>query len=70
MKKSLKILRTKRRYHQKTDWDRIADSYLKSSNPILEIGCGQGRFISQEPHAIIGVDLNHQSSRGLQTQRL
>lgn len=61
MKKLGEIVRTKLRYDQKTDWDRIAYSYLKSYNHILDIGCGQGRFISQDPDAIIGVDWNPES---------
>lgn len=48
----------KLRYDQKKDWDTIACSYLKSHNPILDVGCGEGRFISLDPQSIIGIDWN------------
>jgi len=61
MKKLLETLRTKLRYDQKADWDRIAYSYLKTRNPILDVGCGDGRFISQDPQRITGIDWNPES---------
>ena len=39
----------------------MAYSYLKGLNPILDAGCGEGRFISQDPQAIIGIDWNAES---------
>jgi len=61
MKKLREILRTKLRYDQKAAWDRIAYSYLKTRNSILDVGCGEGRFISQDPQGILGIDWNPES---------
>jgi len=51
------------KYAQKQEWDLTAYSYLKGLNPILDIGCGEGRFISRNPETIIGIDWNPQSMK-------
>ena len=48
----------KLKYNQKKEWDKIAYSYLENRNPVLDAGCGEGRFISRNPRAIIGLDWN------------
>ena len=48
-------------YNHKRHWDKIAYTYLKAHNPILDAGCGAGRFIEQYPQAIIGIDWNAES---------
>jgi len=35
-----------------------AYSYLKSSKNILDVGCGTGEFIKNNPQKIIGIDTN------------
>jgi len=57
----LKKLWERIKYDQKKEWDKIAYSYLKGLDPILDAGCGEGRFISQDPQAIIGIDWNPES---------
>lgn len=49
------------RYNQNKHWDQIAYSYLKAHNPILDAGCGEGRFIGQDQEGIIGIDWNPDS---------
>jgi len=61
MGRMLKKVWEKVKYDQKKEWDKIAYSYLKGLNPILDAGCGEGRFISQNPRAIIGIDWNPES---------
>jgi len=61
MNKILKTLRKTLRYDQKKHWDRISYSYLKTHDPIIDVGCGEGRFISQDVHTIIGIDWNPES---------
>jgi ubiquinone/menaquinone biosynthesis C-methylase UbiE len=48
-------------YDQKRTWDRVAYSHLRGLNPVVDVGCGEGRFISQDPAVIIGLDWNEQS---------
>ena len=57
----LKKLWERVKYDQKKEWDKIAYSYLRDLTPILDAGCGEGRFISQDPEAIIGLDWNAES---------
>jgi len=57
----LKKLWVKVRFDQKAEWDKVAYSYLKGFNPILDAGCGEGRFISQDCQAIVGIDWNSES---------
>lgn len=45
-------------YSQKKHWDKVAYSYLKAHDPILDAGCGVGRFIEQDPQTIIGIEWN------------
>lgn len=45
-------------YNQKSDWDKKAYQYIKSSRCILDAGCGIGRFIKQNPEKIIGLEKN------------
>jgi len=64
MKKFNNLLRRiwqKLKYEQKTEWDKIAYSFLKNCGQILDIGCGEGRFIKQGPKKIIGIDRNIKS---------
>lgn len=61
MKESLRAIWRKIRFEQKKEWDKIAYSFLKERNFILDIGCGEGRFISQNPHKIVGLDWNTES---------
>ena len=42
-------------------WDRLAFRYLKPCQTILDIGCGQGRFVNLSPKRIIGLDSNPDS---------
>jgi len=44
------------RFDQKQEWDRIALSFLNHCKLILDVGCGVGRFISQDKERIIGVE--------------
>ena len=48
-------------YDQKYEWDKIALKHMKNCNRILDIGCGEGRFISHDPKKILGIDKNKQS---------
>jgi len=45
-------------YDQKKDWDKKALEIMKDSELILDAGCGLGRFISQNPDKIIGLESN------------
>jgi ubiquinone/menaquinone biosynthesis C-methylase UbiE len=48
-------------YDQKYEWDKLAFKFLRKKKTILDIGCGEGRFISLSPKKIMGVDHNKQS---------
>ena len=48
-------------YDQKYEWDKIVLGYMNNCNTILDIGCGEGRFISHAPKRIIGIDCNKKS---------
>jgi ubiquinone/menaquinone biosynthesis C-methylase UbiE len=48
-------------YDQKTEWDRIALKHMKGCERILDVGCGLGRFIAQDPSRIAGIDHNKRS---------
>lgn len=48
-------------YNQKKKWDEIAFSFLNSCKLIVDVGCGEGRFISQDKERIIGIDWNEAS---------
>lgn len=61
MKKLLKRLWQKVRFDQKKEWDKIAYSFLKDYDWILDVGCGEGRFIAQNPEKIRGIDFNKES---------
>lgn len=43
-------------YDQKKKWDQIAFSFLNQCKNIIDVGCGQGRFISQDKTRITGID--------------
>lgn len=60
-KNFLRILWERVRFEQKKEWDSIAYSYLKDCDLILDAGCGEGRFILQNPKHIIGLDWNSES---------
>jgi len=49
------------RFDQKKKWDEIAWSFLKDCSLTIDAGCGEGRFISQNPSKIVGVDWNDNS---------
>lgn len=61
MRNIIKIFWYKFRFVQKKEWDRIAYNYLKDCEQIIDVGCGIGRFISQNPTKIIGIDWNSNS---------
>ncbi len=61
MKKFLKKIWEKIGFNQKKEWDKMAYSFLNECNQIIDVGCGIGRFISQNPSKIIGVDWNNKS---------
>lgn len=48
-------------YNQKEEWDTMALDSLRHGQKILDIGCGQGRFIARDPKRIWGVDHNEQT---------
>lgn len=69
----LKALQKKIRYNQKESWDNIALKYMSESKSILDIGCGEGRFIEKDSKRIIGIDRNENSidiclNKGLNVQ--
>ena len=49
------------KFHQKEEWDKIAYSYLKDCNFILDLGCGEGRFLRLCPERMVGIDWNMKS---------
>jgi ubiquinone/menaquinone biosynthesis C-methylase UbiE len=48
-------------YDQKYEWDKIALKHMRQCERILDIGCGQGRFIGHSPKRISGVDHDQES---------
>ena len=48
-------------YASNDKWDKLALYYMKNSQKILDVGCGVGRFISNDPKRILGVDGNKES---------
>jgi len=56
------------KFDQKTEWDKIAYSYLEGLNPVLDAGCGEGRFLSQDPQTIMGIDWNVESVEKCKSQ--
>lgn len=48
-------------FDQKKQYDRIALSYMSECSKILDVGCGTGRFVSNSPSRIKGVDHNKES---------
>jgi len=48
-------------FNQKKQYDKIALSYMSECSNILDVGCGTGRFISNSPSRIKGVDGNKES---------
>lgn len=50
-------------YNQKAAWDKIAYSYLKKCRSILDVGCGEGRFLTLNPDKITGIDWNSLSAK-------
>ncbi|MCK5611739.1 class I SAM-dependent methyltransferase [Candidatus Pacearchaeota archaeon] len=61
MRKLLKRIYEKYKFDQKKEWDKIAYSFSKNRDFILDVGCGEGRFISLDSHNIIGLDWNTKS---------
>ena len=61
MRKLLRIIWQQIKFDQKKEWDKIAYSHLRECHFILDAGCGEGRFISQNPHKIVGLDWNVES---------
>jgi len=51
-------------FNQWKQYDRIALSYMSECSKILDVGCGTGRFISNFPLRIKGVDGNKKSVEG------
>jgi len=66
MKKIKKIIWEKLKFEQKKEWDKLAYFFLKNSNWILDVGCGEGRFIVQNPEKIKGLDWNKDSIKECQ----
>ena len=48
-------------FNQRKHYDKIALSYMSECSKILDVGCGTGRFISDSPLKIKGVDGNKDS---------
>ena len=55
--------------NQKERWDLIAYKYLKGKTPIIDIGCGVGRFISVDPKNIIGGERNKKTVAQLKKKK-
>lgn len=49
------------KFDHKIYWDKLALKYLPADGTILDVGCGEGRFISHDPQRIVGVDHNPKS---------
>jgi len=60
IKKLMSVYR-KIEFDQKKYFDNIAIDYFKNCKKILDLGCGDGRFISLDPKRIIGLDHNEKS---------
>lgn len=56
-----KIYRERVYYDQKYNEDIFVLDYMKDCKHILDVGCGEGRFISHNPKKIMGIDQNQQS---------
>ena len=72
IKKIIKILKffgIRAGYYQKYEWDKIALRYMVDCRTILDVGCGEGRFIGHDPKRIIGVDYNKNSIQLCQNER-
>lgn len=61
MKRILRKIRGKMWYDQKKAWDGVAFTFFSGCKNIIDVGCGEGRFISQDKNRIIGVDWNEVS---------
>lgn len=61
LRQTCQRIRDRLRSEQKAKWDRIALSWLDKSTEILDLGCGEGRFISLNPQRVVGVDWNSRS---------
>ena len=61
MKKIKKTIFKRLKFEQKKEWDKLAYAFLKKNDWILDVGCGEGRFIAQNPKKIKGLDLNKDS---------
>jgi len=48
-------------FDQKKQYDQIALKYMSSCKNIVDVGCGTGRFISNSPSRVKGVDHNKES---------
>ena len=48
-------------YDQKYEWDKIAWKHFSKCDSVLDVGCGEGRFMSQNPNKVIGIDHNRKS---------
>ena len=48
-------------YDDREKWDKLALGYMNSCKKILDIGCGNGRFIELDPQRILGVDRKSES---------
>ncbi len=48
-------------YSQKLNWHKLAFSYLKDCETILDIGCGLGLFAQLAPGRVVGLDRNEAS---------
>lgn len=53
--------REKLRYDEKTVRDKLAMEYMTGCKVILDVGCGEGRFIACDPQRIVGIDHNKKS---------
>lgn len=57
MKRELwKRIRRRIWFDPKTKWDKIAFSFFYQCKNIIDVGCGEGRFIAQDKNRIIGLD--------------
>jgi len=49
------------RYDENKAWDKIAYDYLKKGDWVLDLGCGEGRFLALNPKKIKGIDWSQAS---------
>lgn len=68
MKKLIKSILT--RNYQAEYQDKLAFSYFKSCQKVLDIGCGKGRFIKLDPQKISGIDSNKDTVKHCQRLKL